>query len=96
MTYPLSPDAIAACKQVFEGHRSIVLRIAEEVSAHSGVPVAAILSSGRVEAVARARHIVMYEARRAGLSYPQIARAMNRHHTSVMHGVRAEKKRRAM
>jgi chromosomal replication initiation ATPase DnaA len=38
----------------------------------------------------------MYEARKAGLSYPQIGRALGRDHSTVIDGVRAEEKRRAL
>lgn len=95
MTYVLSPDAIAACRQVFEQHRSTVLKIVDAVSEATGIPAKRILGPRKDAATARARQIVMYEARRAGLSYPQIGDALDRDHTSVMHGVRAEEKRRA-
>lgn len=94
MTYVLSPEAIAACNQVFVQHRSTVLRIVDAVSEATGIPAKHILSQKRTAPVARARQIVMYEARRAGLSYPQIGEALGRDHTSVIHGVRAEEKRR--
>lgn len=96
MTFILSPEAIAACQQVFNQHRSTVSKIVEAVSEATGIPARHILSQKRTAPIARARQIVMYEARLAGLSYPQIGEALGRDHSSVVHGVRAEKKRRGM
>jgi chromosomal replication initiation ATPase DnaA len=94
MTYALSPEAIAACNQVFIQHRCTVLKIVDAVSEAAGIPARHILSQKRTAAVARARQIVMYEARQAGLSYPQIGMVLGRDHTSVMHGVKREAERR--
>lgn len=95
MTYVLSPETVAACNEVFIQHKSTVLKIVDAVSEATGIPAKRILGPRRDGPTARARQIVMYEARRAGLSYPQIGEALGRDHTSVIHGVRAEEKRRA-
>ncbi len=94
MTFILSPETIAACQEVFNQHRSTVSKIVDAVSEATGIPARHILSQKRTAAVARARQIVMYEARQAGLSLTQIGDAMGRDHTTVMHGIRAEKERR--
>lgn len=96
MTFVLSPEAIAACQSVFVQHKSTVLLIVDAVSEQTGIPARHILSQKRTAPVARARQIVMYEARLAGLTYPQIGDALGRDHSSVVHGVRVEKKRRGM
>lgn len=94
MTYVISPEAIAACQSVFVQHKNTVLLIVDAVSEQTGIPAKRILSPRRDAATCRARQIVMYEARQAGLSLMQIGDALGRDHTSVMHGIRAEKKRR--
>ena len=94
MTYQLSPETIAACQEVFTKKRTKVLKIAEAVSEATGIPVQHIMSNRLDAATARARQIVMYEARLAGMSYPQIGAAMGKHHTSIIHGVRTEQARR--
>lgn len=96
MTFVLSPEALAACQAVFAQHRSTVLLIVEAVSEATGIPTQHILSKKRTARIARARQIVMFEARQAGLSYHQIGTALGRDHTTIMHGIRMEKKRRAM
>ncbi len=96
MTYVLTKETIAACNQVFIQHRSTVLKIVDAVSEATGIPSKHILSKIRTAPVARARQIVMYEARKAGLSYPQIGRALGRDHSTVVVGVRTEEKRRAL
>ena len=96
MTYVLSKEAIDACNAVFVLHRSTVLKIVDAVAEATGIPAKHILSKSRTAPVARARQIVMYEARKAGLSYPQIGRALGRDHSTVVMGVRTEEKRRAL
>lgn len=95
MTYVLSPEAVAACNQVFVQHKSTVLKIVDAVAEATGIPAKRILGPRKDAATSRARHIVMYEARLAGLSTTQIGDALGRDHTTVIHGVRAEEKRRA-
>lgn len=96
MTFVLSPEAVAACREVFTMHKSTVQKIVDAVSEQTGIPARHILSQKRTAPVCRARQIVMYEARLAGLSYPQIGDALGRDHSSVVHGARAEKKRRGL
>ena len=94
----LSPADLAACYACSEeGAREAVLAIVEAVAAAipNGVTVAAILGKYRGKAsVARARQIVMYIADRDGISHSAIGRALGRDHSSVGHGVKAEKARR--
>ena len=90
----LSPESIAACKVVFGLHRNRVLELIDAVSAETGIPAKQIRGRCRKAHIVRARQIVMYEARQLGLSYPQIARAMGKDHTTIIHGVRAEEQRR--
>jgi chromosomal replication initiation ATPase DnaA len=61
--------------------------IAGRVSQATGVSVADILSPKRKQPIARARQLVMWEARRQGASFSEIGRYLARDHTSVIHGV---------
>lgn len=90
----LSPESIAACKVVFGLHRNRVLELIDAVAAETGIPAKQIRGRCRKAHIVRARQIVMYEARQLGLSLLQIADAMGRDHTTIMHGIRAEQARR--
>lgn len=59
----------------------------ERVSRACGLAPAAILSRSRLRCYAEARQIAFWLLREAGLSYPQIGAALNRDHTTVLHGV---------
>lgn len=76
--------------------KAIVAAIATEVAAGTGLPLSSILSPRRDAALAQARQVVMFEARQRGLSYPAIGYAMNRDHTTIIHGVRREAERRGV
>lgn len=82
-----------------EGKQRIVcphiIAIVERVAEDAGVKTADILGESRIQPVAHARQRVYAVARDAGFSLTHIARAMGRDHTSIIHGIRAEEKRRA-
>jgi chromosomal replication initiation ATPase DnaA len=64
---------------------SIIRQVAEQY----GAAVEDVLGPSRGAFISEVRHAAMYECRAwCGRSYPAIGRAFNRHHTSVMHGVR--------
>lgn len=71
-----------------------VYAITREVAQGYGIREADILGRSRQALISEARQVVMYRAHKAGFSTEQIGRALNRHHTTVMHGIRAEKARR--
>jgi chromosomal replication initiation ATPase DnaA len=54
----------------------------------TGVSRGRILSRSRDRNTARARQMVMWKARQKGYSLTAIGRALNRDHTSVLHGIR--------
>lgn len=82
-----------------EGKRRIVcphiIRIVDRVAQETGVPSGLILSDTRAKHVVDARWLAFFAAREAGFSLKHIGRAMGRDHTTVLHGIRAEKARRA-
>lgn len=60
-----------------------------------GVSVDDLLGPSREAWLVEARQGLMWVLRhRLGLSYPEIGRAVRRDHTTAMHGVKAEERRR--
>ena len=80
----------------FVGHaRTVSLgMIVVSCSEEFGVPLLNLLSDERGQGVTLARHAAMALAHRlARRSLPVIGRAMNRDHTTVLHGVRRHEQR---
>lgn len=90
----LSPEAIASCNAIFAAKRHSVHQIVDAVAQETGISAHDIMGESRKATIARARQIVMYEAHLRGLTLNQIGSAMGRHHTTIMHGIRAERARR--
>ena len=70
-------------------HRATRIRGVEQVIAkvaeRYGISGAAIRGKQRTKTVVQARHAAMVIARkRTGASYPELARAFNRHHTTII------------
>jgi chromosomal replication initiation ATPase DnaA len=59
------------------------------VSAAFNVTPDAVLGHSRNANVAAARQLLYWLLRQDGLSYPKIGAIVGRHHTTVIHGVRA-------
>lgn len=70
----------------------LVARIAE----HTGVPLDALLSVRRNEALAWRRHVVAWLLRQCGYSYPVIGLALRRHHATAINSVRVVEARRTI
>lgn len=67
----------------------ITLRLMILVGARMhGFPVKEITGPRRHKHLAIARWRIAKAARLAGYSYPKIAKAMNKNHTSILHGVK--------
>lgn len=90
----LSAEDIKALRSIAVQDAGIVADIVRAVSFETGIKAQAIYSPARHQKVVRARQIVMYIAHRKGLGFSCIARALNRDHSTVIYGVRAEAKRR--
>ena len=58
-----------------------------------GITRADIYGRSHSRKYAHPRQEVMWLARQAGLSFPQIGKALGRDHTSVLHGIRAHEAR---
>ena len=64
------------------------------VSLATGIQQQFIYSNDKGARVARARQAAMYIAYQAGVSLSAIGRSLGRDHSTVLHGIRAEAKRR--
>lgn len=69
--------------------------VAEILCARHGITLRALLKRTRQHEVSRPRHDVMLDLYEAGRSYVEIARFLGMDHTSVLHGVRRARQRRA-
>jgi chromosomal replication initiator protein len=66
-----------------------------EWSEACAIPLDVLLGPSRERWVVEARQGLMWVLRnRLGLSFPEIGRAMKRDHSTVVHGVKAEERRR--
>jgi chromosomal replication initiation ATPase DnaA len=91
----LTGEDMARCREIVGTGSAVVLSIADLVSEETGIRLAEIYGHSRVPKVVMARQLVMYICyERHGLSYPAIGHALNRDHSTVLHGVRAERIRR--
>jgi chromosomal replication initiation ATPase DnaA len=62
----------------------LLLKLTSEVT---GVSEGEILSRKRERHISDARFIAMYVMRKQGMSITSIGKAVNRHHTTVLHGL---------
>ena len=90
----LSPEDVRRCRDIVLRDADRVAMIVSAVAEATGIHSKAILGVRRDKATAQARQLVMYIARREGLTFEAIAYQLRRDHTTILHGVRAEKKRR--
>lgn len=90
----LADDDLARCAAIAEIGAGAVRPYVNAVAEATGIPAWVFYGRGKKKKIAEARQLVMYLANRGGMSLSDIGRALNRDHTTVMHGVRAEAKRR--
>lgn len=66
--------------------------LAEEVANKTGITLAQMRGPSRTRFVVRARHLFMFKANQAGVSYTNIGNYLNRDHTTVWHGIKQVKR----
>ena len=89
----LTPEDMARAR--FIGmRRKTIDEITAQVSDLTGVSVRELMSKRRTERIAHARFLIWFIAQREGMSLMQIARAFDRDHTTIRHGIRFEEARR--
>ena len=91
----LTPAEIDACTNAAAARARAISPIVHAVAQASGIPASQIYSRSRKAHVNRARQIVMLAAHERGMSLSEIGRALGRDHTTIDHGIKAEKARRA-
>lgn len=70
--------------------RGTINEITLQVSDLTGVSVKDLKSKRRTDRIARARFLIWFIAHREGMSLMQIARAFDRDHTTILHGIQRE------
>lgn len=89
----LTPEDVARAQ--FVGMRRTVINdITAQVSDLTGIAVKDLLGKSRLRRIAHARFLIWFIASRQGLTLQQIARAFDRDHTTILHGIRFEEARR--
>ncbi len=89
----LTPADLARCDAIRAPHDAIAAIVAE-VSEATGISATDIMGTRKWAQISAARQMVYYIAHRNGMSLPEIGRAFGRDHTTVLHGINAEKARR--
>lgn len=89
---PAEADACTATADLRAGRtiKALVHAVAEA----TGISAQAIYGRNRSRHVNRARQIVMLAAHERGMGLSEIGRALGRDHSTVDHGIKAEKARR--
>lgn len=88
----LSPADIEACREI---SGKVAREILRDVARYSGVKSSDILGPVSAGKVVRARQIFMLACSEAGLKSVEIGRFLARDHSTVLHGIKVEKARRA-
>jgi len=89
----LSPADLARCEEIANGP-ALVHSIVDAVALRTGFTGAEIMGARRWASLAAARQLVYFIANERGVNTPQIALAMNRDTSTVIHGIKAEQARR--
>ena len=89
----LSPEDVDRAQHIGLRRRTID-QITAQVSDLTGVSVKDLMSKRRTDRIARARFLIWFIAQREGMSLTQIARAFDRDHTTILHGIQQERRAR--
>ena len=96
MTFTLSNEDIKRCRAIALRYNGQVKEIASAVCAEAHIPVSAVYGASRLPPIVAARQLIMYLARKEGLTLDVIGKAMNKDHTTVMEAVKREEARRSV
>lgn len=72
---------------LLRARRELAQEVATRLAEETGIPAQVILGRSRYRAVVKARHQVMVELWRQGMSTTEIGSVLDRDHTTVMHGL---------
>ena len=70
--------------------RGKINEIVQQVSDFTCISVKDIMGKSRKAPIAQARFLVWFVARQQGMTLQQIARAFDRDHTTILHGIQRE------
>lgn len=90
----MTEDDIDFLPVVEDYRKSVMAEIVGEVSKTTGVSIIDIIGNRRIRHMVRARQMVMFIARREGMTLTEIGSYLRRDHTTVIHGIKAEYDRR--
>lgn len=90
----LSDTDLARCDAIAGRGLGKVKPIVDAVADATGIQPRDIYGNVRTGPVSEARQLVYYLAHNMGISLSAIGRAMHRDHSTVAHGIAAEKRRR--
>lgn len=91
----LTPEDVARAG-VIGLRRGKINEIVQQVSDLTCISVKDIMGKSRKAPITKARHLVWFVARQQGMTLQQIARAFDRDHTTVLHGIQREEAARRM
>lgn len=74
--------------------RASVRGFVKDVAREFGLTIDTLIGRSLEPKICRVRQIIWYRAHAEGYSLPQIGKVFGRDHTTIMHGIRNEKKRR--
>lgn len=86
-----TPSSRPFCYQI--SRHTVTAEIFARVERETGVSKAQIQGKSRIRGVAEARQMAMYLSDLEGRSLNQTGMMVNRHHSTVLHGIRAHAKR---
>ena len=78
---------IAQLRAEIEGHDKLGVAIVAQVANETGLPSNFLTARNKTPAYAEARALAYHVARRAGWSYPRIAKWAGRNHQTIMHAI---------
>lgn len=76
--------------------RPPIFALAARIAQRSGIPTAKLYGHGKSDPVVHARQLAYEAAFLQHYSIGEISREFGKHHTTIMHGIRAVEKRRDM
>jgi chromosomal replication initiation ATPase DnaA len=90
----LSQADLERCREIREYGAGRIKNIVDAVAEETGIQARYIVGLSRRAQVSEARQLVYYLANQSGITSADIGRAMNRDHSTVLSGIKAEEKRR--
>ena len=88
------PKAMPVSTEKWRMAQQTILDLVKLIAIQEGIAERFILCDSRERHLSHARQWVMFEAHLRGISAPMIGRALRKDHSTVLHGITAERERR--